>query len=293
MILGSAASVLLVLELKKRGSLAQQLRRAVRRGNLSLVYQPVVELDSGAIVGAEALVRWIDDCGNRVGPDVFIALAEEQGFVGEITQWVIRQVTQELGDVLVRGKYTVTINVSSHDLTDPRVFQTLEESMRSASLASAAIGLEVTERSTADHETAIDAVARLKEAGHTVYIDDFGTGFSNLGYLHRLAADAIKIDRVFTNMVGANATATSIVPQILAMAKHLGLRVVVEGIETQEQADYFRAASSDLLAQGYLFSPGVPAAEIKKIFSAQVLANEFPSEIPSAKWLRYANSTAA
>jgi sensor c-di-GMP phosphodiesterase-like protein len=165
--------------------------------------------------------------------------------------------------------------------------------MQSARLAPAAIGLEITERSTADHETAIEAIARLKQAGHTVYIDDFGTGFSNLGYLHRLAADAIKIDRVFTKMIGADAAATSIVPQILAMARQLGLRVVVEGIETQHQADYFRAASPDLLAQGYLFSPGVPAAEIKRIFLNQVLAVKMPPEVLKAEVLDYADITAA
>jgi sensor c-di-GMP phosphodiesterase-like protein len=293
MMLGGVASIIVILVVKKHGSLEQQLRRAIRKDDLSLVYQPVVDLDSGSVVGAEALVRWVDESGTSVRPDVFIALAEEKGFVGEITQWVIRRVTQEMGDVLAMGNRTVTINVSSRDLTNTKIFGTLHECMQSARLAPAAIGLEITERSTADHETAIEAIARLKQAGHTVYIDDFGTGFSNLGYLHRLAADAIKIDRVFTKMIGADAAATSIVPQILAMARQLGLRVVVEGIETQHQADYFRAASPDLLAQGYLFSPGVPAAEIKRIFLNQVLAVKMPPEVLKAEVLDYADITAA
>lgn len=291
--LGSAASVILILLHKRRGCLEQQLRRALRRDGLSLVYQPIVELDSGAVVGAEALVRWADETGKPVSPEIFIALAEEKGFVGEITQWVIRRVTHELGDVLASGGRTVTINVSSRDLDNPEFFATLEECMQSAKLPAEAIGLEITERSTADHETAIDAIARLKRAGHIVYVDDFGTGFSNLAYLHRLAADAIKIDRVFTKMVGTHAAAISIVPQILAMAGHLGLRIVVEGIETLEQAEYFRAASREILAQGYLFSPGVPEAEIKMIFAERLtpvlLTSERASGVPGV----CARSTAA
>jgi sensor c-di-GMP phosphodiesterase-like protein len=291
--LGSAASLILILLDKRRGCLEQQLRRALRNDRLSLVYQPIVELESGTVVGAEALLRWTDEAGKPVSPEFFIALAEEKGFVGEITQWVIRRVTQELGDVLATGNRTVTINVSSQDLGNAEFFETLEECLQSAGLAAGAIGLEITERSTADHEAAIDAVVRLKRTGHTVYVDDFGTGFSNLAYLHRLSADAIKIDRVFTKMVGSNTAATSIVPQILAMARQLGLRVVVEGIETREQAEYFRAAAGQVLAQGYLFSPGVPQAEIKKIFSGKVLAGALTPERSSAALLDYAESTAA
>jgi sensor c-di-GMP phosphodiesterase-like protein len=288
----SAASLILILVHKRRGCLEQQLRRALRKDGFSLVYQPIVELDSGAVVGAEALIRWIDEAGRAVSPEIFIALAEEKEFVSEITQWVIRRVTRELGDVLANGGHTVSINVSSQDLVNPEFFATLEECMQSARLAPGAIGLEITERSTADHETVIDAIARLKRAGHTVYVDDFGTGFSSLAYLHRLTADAIKIDRVFTGMVGADTADTSIVPQILAMAALLSLRVVVEGIETREQADYFRAAAGHALAQGYFFSRGVPAAEIKKIFSKQAPASAQIAETSNVT-LQELKSTAA
>ena len=266
MLLGFAVGAIVILLHRRHCTLEQQLRRAIRHGNLSLVYQPIIDLQAGKVVGAEALVRWINEAGKAISPEVFIAVAEKKQFVGEITKLVIQKVVEEMGDVLAAGNLTVTINVSSQDLVSADFFETLERCMRARNLKPDAIGLEVTERSTVDQQTTIDAIDRLKLAGHTVYIDDFGTGYSNLAYLHRLAANAIKIDRVFTKTVGTEAVTASVVPQILDMAKQLGLRVVVEGIETKEQAEYFRRTGIAALAQGFLFSAGIPAAQVKRFF---------------------------
>jgi sensor c-di-GMP phosphodiesterase-like protein len=281
MLLGNVGALIPILLCKRRGTLERQLRRAIRHDKLALVYQPIIDLDTGVVVGAEALLRWVNEDGKPVSPEVFVALAEKRGFVGELTQWVIRKVTAELGEALSAGLFTVTVNVSSLDLTNPMLFKTLEECLRSAQLPPAAIGLEVTERVAADHQRAVDAIALLKQAGHTVYVDDFGTGFSNLACLHRLAADVIKIDRIFTKMLGTSLAEYSIVPQILAMADQLNLRVVVEGIETCEQAEYFRARGIHVLAQGFLFSPGVPARQIKDIFLGRVMlpGHNFPGRL--------------
>ncbi len=276
-LLGAAAALIAILLCRRRGTLDRQLRRAIRQDKLSLVYQPVIELNTGVIVGAEALVRWVNEDGTSVSPETFVTLAEKKGFVGELTQWVIRRVTAELGDILATGTFTVTVNVSSLDLTDPEFFETLKECLQSARLSPAAIGLEVTERVAADHDGAVNAIALLKQAGHVVYVDDFGTGFSNLACLHRLAIDAIKIDRIFTRTVDATPATYSIVPQILAMANQLKLRVVVEGIETREQAEYFRSRGIHVLAQGFLFSAGVPAAQIRAFFANRVIpGHAFP-----------------
>jgi sensor c-di-GMP phosphodiesterase-like protein len=266
-LLGVALGVISTLLYRRHDTLEQQLRRAIQKDRLAVVYQPVIELDSGRVVAAEALVRWRNERGEAVSPDVFVALAERQGFVREITRCVVKKVVGEVGDMLAAGRLKVTINVSSQDLGDPRFFELLDQCLRSAGVKPATIGLEVTERSTADHEVTIDAIARLKRAGYTVYIDDFGTGYSNLAYLHRLAADAIKIDRVFTQTVGTGAATASVVSQILAMANQLGLSVVAEGIETPEQAAYFRSAGRHVLAQGFLFSPGVPPTQLKSILA--------------------------
>jgi len=127
------------------------------------------------------------------------------------------------------------------------------------------VGLELTERSTADHKTAVHALAQFKNTGHVMYIDDFGTGYSSLAYLHELHVDAIKMDRAFTRTVGTGAVTASVVPQILEMAAQLDLLVVVEGIETREQAEYFRAAGRGILGQGWLFGMPVPASQFRKL----------------------------
>jgi sensor c-di-GMP phosphodiesterase-like protein len=120
-------------------------------------------------------------------------------------------------------------------------------------------------RSTADRKLAINAIANLREMGHKIYIDDFGTGFSSLSYVRDLKVDMIKIDRAFTSTIGTDAVTESIVPQILHMATQLGVGVIVEGIETTQQADYFRALGGGLLGQGWLFSKPVSAAKLIKL----------------------------
>jgi sensor c-di-GMP phosphodiesterase-like protein len=241
------------------------LRRAIRSGRINLVYQPVVHLESEAVVGAEAMVRWNNDAGEEVKPETFIALAEEKGFVGEITRFVLRKSVEELADLLVTGNFKLTINISATDLSDPGFFSQLKHAITIAHVPPSAIGLELTERSTADQDVAIHAISELKAAGHSVYIDDFGTGYSSLSYLHNLAIDAIKIDRNFTQTIGTDAVTASVVPQILNIASELNLMVVVEGIETSEQAEYFRKAGAGILGQGWFFGKPVPAPQLKRI----------------------------
>jgi sensor c-di-GMP phosphodiesterase-like protein len=245
-----------------------QLRKAIRKGALSLVYQPIVDLQTGGPVGAEALVRWTKRDGESVPPETFIALAEGRGFVCEITHLVIRRVIHELGDLLAHTKFRVSLNITAQDLADPAFLPAMEQCFNAAGIERSNIGLELTERSTADPE--IGTLVRLKEAGYTLYIDDFGTGYSSLSYLHKLAVDAIKIDRSFTQTVGTDSVTESVVPQILEMAKQLELCVVIEGVETREQADYFREAFSGAQAQGWLYSRPVSAAELRRLIRENV-----------------------
>jgi sensor c-di-GMP phosphodiesterase-like protein len=262
-LLGIALAWIAILYYYRQRSIERQLRRAIRKGALTIAYQPVVDLDTGTIVGAEALVRWVDRSGKTVKPDLFVSLAEEGGYVSEITRLVLRKIVHEMADLLAAGNFKITLNMTAEDLRDRRFFDLLEQSMRSAGLAPWCIGLELTERSTADQMVAIQAISELRSAGHTVYIDDFGTGYSSLSYLDRLAVDAIKIDQSFTQTVGTGAVKASVVPLILNMAFQLGLMVVVEGIETSEQAEYFRKAGAGILGQGWLFGQPVPASELK------------------------------
>ena len=158
------------------------------------------------------------------------------------------------------------VNIATQDLHDPTFLPYLEECLAHAKLAPESIGLELTERSTADQDNAIAAISALQSRGHAIYVDDFGTGYSSLAYLHRLGAHAIKIDHTFTRTVGTDAVTASVIPQILQMAKELNLLVVVEGIETREQAEYFRSiASVRVLGQGFHLSNPLSAAELRKL----------------------------
>ena len=268
-LLGTAGGVILVLYYARQRSFEQRLRRAIRKGQLTAAYQPVVLLSTRKMVAAEALARWVNESGETVRPDVFVALAEEKGFVTEITRLMLRKVMDEVGDLLRQGDFRVTLNTTAQDLALPSFFAELNDSMAKAGVKPAAIGLELTERSTVDQNMAIHAIAQLRQTGHSVYIDDFGTGYSSLAYLHQLAVTSIKVDRAFTKTVGTESVTASVVPQILEMAEKLKLMVVVEGIETEEQAEYFLAAGEGILGQGWLFGKPLPAAEFRARYIAE------------------------
>jgi sensor c-di-GMP phosphodiesterase-like protein len=237
----------------------QQLRRAIARDRLRLVYQPIVELASKRIVGAEALSRWTDEEGFAVGPEVFVKVAEEHGFVGTLSRVVVRQALRDFGDTLrTHPDFRLSINVTATSLSDPRFLSMLEESVKRANVSAESLAIEITESSTAQHEVAIETIRRLHEKGYSIHIDDFGTGYSSLSYLHDLAINAIKIDKSFTQAIGTEAVTVGILPQILAMAEALNLQVIVEGIETSLQADYFSALARPVLAQGWFFGYPVP-----------------------------------
>lgn len=273
-LLGTAAGVILVLYYARQRSFEARLRRAIRKGQLTVAYQPVVLLSTRKMVAAEALARWVNESGETVRPDVFVALAEEKGFVTEITRLVLHKIIDEVGDLLRQGNFRITLNTTAQDLALPAFFTELRSCMEREGIPTAAIGLELTERSTVDQGMAIHAIARLRQEGHSVYIDDFGTGYSSLAYLHELAVSAIKVDRAFTRTVGTESVTASVVPQILEMAEKLRLTVVVEGIETEEQAEYFVNAGEGILGQGWLFGKPMPAAEFRARFNADTAKKE-------------------
>jgi sensor c-di-GMP phosphodiesterase-like protein len=275
-LLGGLIPLTFILFFSRQRTFARQLRRALRRGELSVAYQPVVDLHTRAVVGAEALARWIDSSNESVPADQFIAAAERAGFINEITQFVLNRVVEEIDDLLRRDHFQVTVNITMQDLGNPDFFDHLRQSVEAARIDPGALGLELTERSTANREAATEAISRLKASGHHVYIDDFGTGYSSLAYLHELAADAIKIDRAFTATVGTQAVTASVVPQILDMASQLDLKVVVEGIESERQVEYFSHAGRGILGQGYLFGEAVPAEQFKSQFRAALHENVAP-----------------
>ena len=269
---GGLLGFLVALLYRRNRSLDHQLRRAIQRDRLRVVYQPIVNLDSGEIVGAEALARWNDEEGFAVGPDVFVTIAEDRGFVGEITRLVVRHVLHDFAATLrAHSEFRISINVAAADLGDPRFLPMLEQSMDREGVSAASVVIEITESSTALHQVAMESIRHLRRLGYGVHIDDFGTGYSSLSYLQDLSVDAIKIDRSFTRAIGTKAVTVSILPQILIMAEALHLQVIVEGIETSQQAGYFSGGAKSILGQGWLYGRPVPIMEFLRILATAKL----------------------
>jgi sensor c-di-GMP phosphodiesterase-like protein len=251
---------------RRKRSLPSQLAQALREDALTVVYQPIVDLESGCIVEAEALARWTDDDGNPISPEIFVKIAEERGFVGEITRLVVRRTLGEFARTLrTRRYFRISVNVAAPDLADPSFLPMLQDALEQAGVSPENLGIEITESFTARQQVAKETIAHLRQRGHHVAIDDFGTGYSSLAYLHDLSVDAIKIDKAFTRAIGTDEITVSILPQILSMATELGLNVTVEGIETPEQARYFAGTGKSIRMQGWLYGHPVSAEAFQQM----------------------------
>jgi sensor c-di-GMP phosphodiesterase-like protein len=256
-----------------RRSLApdRQLKNAVARGQLQLAYQPIVNLASGSISGAEALARWTRPDGVSVGPSEFIKMAEDNGFMGSITNLVLRRALKEFGEVLKKlPDFRLNVNVAASDLMDPAFLPMIEAVVQEFHVRPSSLTIEVTETSAANEEDALESIRLLRRMGFGISIDDFGTGYSNLSYLLYLSVDSIKIDKAFTRAIGTDAVTVGILPQIIAMARTLNLAVVVEGIESPGQADYFSTDNMKIYGQGWLYGRPMPAAEFFSLLGVTV-----------------------
>jgi sensor c-di-GMP phosphodiesterase-like protein len=287
-IFGALGGLLFPMLYSRNKSVEQQLIRAIRADALTVVYQPIVDLATRRIVEAEALVRWTDEYKNAISPDIFVKIAEERGFVGDITKLVLRHVLRDFGATLrARSTFRVNVNIAASDLADSNFIPMLDREIEAGEIAPRNLGIEITESYTARQQVARNTILRLRQKGHYVAIDDFGTGYSSLAYLHDLSVDAIKIDKAFTKAIGTDAVTVSILPQILTMAETLKLHVVVEGIETEVQAAYFAAANRPIRAQGWLYGRPVPARVFLQMLDEEEarLAKKQEEEFPSGATL--------
>jgi sensor c-di-GMP phosphodiesterase-like protein len=252
--------------------LEQQLRRAISKETLEVNYQPIVSMENEKIVGAEALARWTDEDGGTVGPDVFIKIAEARGFVTSITRLIIKRALKEFGETLrTRADFRLSVNVTAQDLCDPGFLPMLDEAVKKAKIKPKSLVIEITESSTANRADAMETIRELRWRGHSIHIDDFGTGYSSLSYLLYLNVDSIKVDQAFTKAIGTESVTVAILPQILAMAEALKMGVVAEGVETEQQANYFSGSGREIHGQGYFFGRPVTAAEFHDLLEKQRL----------------------
>ncbi|MCU1492582.1 MAG: Cyclic di-GMP phosphodiesterase Gmr [Acidimicrobiaceae bacterium] len=231
-----------------------ELRRAVHEpSELLLHFQPKIDLRTGAVTGAEALVRWMHPRQGLLGPDRFVPLAEETGLVRALTAWVVPEALQQLQTWREAGlDLSVAVNISARDVDDRELPAKVADWLSACGLDGTKLVLEVTERTVmTERASTIDALQRLRELGVKVSLDDFGTGYSSLAYLESLPVDEIKIDQQFLRL---GRSRRSVIRSIIALGHDLDMRVVAEGVETAEHAQWLARMGCDE-AQGHHFSP--------------------------------------
>ncbi|WP_200249705.1 EAL domain-containing protein [Lamprobacter modestohalophilus] len=241
---------------RSRLTLEARLRRAIDQHELELWYQPKVDGRSGRLIGAEGLVRWRDPKEGLIPPGHFIPLAEETGLIVPLTNQVLDLVCADLSLMHAPGlsPVKVSVNISAAQLDDERLPEEIAQRLSSAGLSPLDLELEITERALmARLDSVLGTLSALHRLGISLSLDDFGTGYSSLGYLGRFPIDELKIDQSFVRDLGTGAADEMVVRAIVALARGLGLWVIAEGIETQEQATWLCANGCEW-HQGYLYS---------------------------------------
>jgi diguanylate cyclase (GGDEF)-like protein len=247
--------------------LKADLRDAIAAQRLHLVFQPMFKADGSRIECAEALARWVHPERGAIPPDVFIRLAEEMGIISEITRFVLFEACREC--VAWPEHIGVSVNLSARDLRDADILSVVAEALSQSGLEASRLHLEITESCLIDEPAAVRSIlAELRTRGITIAIDDFGTGFSSLSYLDSLPLDMVKIDRSFVRNIVEDARRLKLLRGTVNLARELGLKIVVEGVETEEQLALLNKHRSTDLVQGYVFSPPVPSQNITLLSEA-------------------------
>ena len=237
--------------------LETELRKALERGEIFTVYQPIFHLESGGIACFEALARWEHPDLGIIGPDQFIPLAEEIGVINRLCEQVLSRACREIGSIQGgdSGMIPLSINLSCRQFGSKNLTQSILSVLEDTSFGAEFLKIEITESVFFEHqEHAIATLSELRSYGIQIDIDDFGTGYSNLGYLQKLPVSALKIDRSFVNMIGGDGNNGEIVSAILTLARNFGLTVTAEGIETEGQLQFLKDLNCEY-GQGFLLAP--------------------------------------
>jgi len=262
---------------EERQFLEENLRRALERQELALHYQPRVNLKTGAITGAEALLRWNHPTRGQIPPAQFIPVAEQCGLILPIGSWVLGEACRQAHAWMDAGlpEMTIAVNVSDRQFQSGNFAEGLFAILLDTGLDPRFLELEVTESLLVRRpESTALILQTLREKGVNVAIDDFGTGYSSLSYLYKLPLDSLKIDQSFVRQITATPSQTGIVSAIIAMGKNLKLSVVAEGVETAEELDFLQSRNCDE-AQGYYFSRPVPPQQFVKLLEGTQAWNPF------------------
>ncbi|MEJ7138583.1 putative bifunctional diguanylate cyclase/phosphodiesterase [Amphibiibacter pelophylacis] len=261
---------------RQRRELVLDLREAVRTSQFYLTYQPIVELESGQVTKAEALIRWPHPQRGLISPAEFIPIAEDCNLIGEIGQWLCDQATRDtrLLQRLFGNPFQVSINQSPRQFTAFDGKDGVIDSMTAHGLGAQSVCVEITEGVMMDMNPHVKRrLMAYRDAGIQVSLDDFGTGYSSLAYLKDLDIDYLKIDRAFVQSLRADSSDRALCEAMIVMAHKLGLKVIAEGVETQQQRDLLRNMGCDY-GQGYLFSKPLPFGDFQVWLAAQRLQGE-------------------
>ncbi|MDB5916968.1 MAG: hypothetical protein JWR40_1202 [Massilia sp.] len=244
------------VEIRERVSMMHALRTGFAKGELFVVYQPQIDLNTRQPVGAEALLRWQVSDGNFISPVRFIPIAEYSGLIIAIGEFVLRAACEELVRLREAGHrdFTMSVNVSQVQFRHPFFLAMLRSALEDSGAPPEYIELEITESMAMEEpDLLIQMLAEVKRTGVSIAIDDFGTGFSSLSYLQRLQIDRLKIDRAFVTEITGSARGSSIAEMVIQLGRNLGLSVVAEGVEDERQAQILQALGCPM-AQGFLFA---------------------------------------
>jgi diguanylate cyclase (GGDEF)-like protein len=254
-------------QLQERLTLENELRGALERGEMLVYYQPLIDLQSQQVTGMEALVRWQHPTQGLVSPAKFIPIAEENGLIVAIGEWVLRTACAQNRAWQLAGlpPIRMSVNLSARQFEEPNLVEIVKQILNETGLQASYLELEVTESFLmGDIQRSIQTLQELRELGIWLALDDFGTGYSSLNYLKRFPVNMLKIDRSFVQDVTSNPDSAAVTDAIIALAKSLHLKITAEGVETKEQLEYLQKRSCQE-GQGFYFGKPVPAEQITEI----------------------------
>jgi len=255
-------------------SIINDMQRALYDNEFKLYYQPKIDVKSGKIMGAEALLRWEHHEKGLIGPNIFIPISEDTGFILNLGKLVIQESTKTINEISKLGynDLVISINISTRQFQNTNLYEDLQKEISINNINPKQLGIEITESIMMKHiDKTLSVLYNIKDLGVSIYLDDFGTGYSSLAYLQKFPIDVLKIDKSFVDDISIyneKSTKQPLLNTILAMGKSLDLKVIAEGVETQKQYDFLKEKECDII-QGYYFEKPMPKDEFMSLLQEQ------------------------
>ena len=258
------------LEQQELTALQHDLKFAIDNNELELYYQPIVSIKNNSLNAVEALIRWNHPTKGLIMPDKFLPMATESGLITKIGWWVAKEVCRQLyiwkNAHIINFEY-VSININARQLNEINFVEQLDECIKKGNISPSLIKLDLTETTLLDNFTKTqEIIKKLKEKGIECSIDDFGTGYSSLSYLKKIAFKVLKIDKIFINDILTNPDSQELVKSIIAIGKQFNYKIIIEGIENEQQREKLMEIDDSIYYQGYLCSKAIPAKEFEQKF---------------------------